>query len=115
MPIAPHSRSDLDLSKVDWSQADATSEADITRQAAEDGIPYEAEQDLLQARQLAGSFGQDTQPVEAKLRWLSQLASGGRQPPVAATGRRMDRTGGLRPPLADLLLHQCAWSVTILR
>jgi putative transcriptional regulator len=36
MPIAPYSRSDLDLSKVDWSQVDATSDEDIARQAAED-------------------------------------------------------------------------------
>src|SRR5689334_20089910 len=36
MPIAPYSRGDLDLSKVDWSQVDATSDEDIARQAAED-------------------------------------------------------------------------------
>jgi hypothetical protein len=36
MPAAPHSRSELDLSKVDWHRIDGTGEAAIARQAAED-------------------------------------------------------------------------------
>ncbi len=36
MPTTPHSRSELDLSKVDWSRVDATSDAEIARQAADD-------------------------------------------------------------------------------
>jgi len=36
MPTAPHSRSDLDLSKIDWARVDATSDEEIARQAAED-------------------------------------------------------------------------------
>jgi hypothetical protein len=36
MPTAPHSRSELDLSKVDWHRIDGTGEEAIVRQTAED-------------------------------------------------------------------------------
>jgi putative transcriptional regulator len=36
MPTAPFSRSDLDLSKIDWRRVDATTDEDIARQAAVD-------------------------------------------------------------------------------
>jgi hypothetical protein len=36
MPTVPHSRRDLDVAKVDWRQVDATRDAVIARQAAED-------------------------------------------------------------------------------
>ncbi len=36
MPTVRHSRSELDLAKVDWRGVDATNDADIARQAAED-------------------------------------------------------------------------------
>src|SRR5262249_15288650 len=40
----------------------------------------QAEAKLQQARQLAASFGQDTQPVEQKMAWLRQLQSGSPAP-----------------------------------
>ena len=36
MPTAPCFRGELDLSKVDWTKVDATTDAEITRQARED-------------------------------------------------------------------------------
>lgn len=36
MPTTPHSRSELDLAKIDWSRVDATTDKEIARQAAED-------------------------------------------------------------------------------
>jgi putative transcriptional regulator len=36
MPTTKHSRSELDLAKVDWRRVDATGDDDIARQAAED-------------------------------------------------------------------------------
>ena len=36
MPTAPYSRSDLDLTKIDWRGVDATPDAEIARQASED-------------------------------------------------------------------------------
>ena len=36
MPTAPYSRSDLDLTKIDWRRVDATPDAEIARQASED-------------------------------------------------------------------------------
>ena len=36
MPAERHSRSELNLSTIDWARIDATTDADIARQAAED-------------------------------------------------------------------------------
>jgi putative transcriptional regulator len=36
MPTVRHSRSELDLAKMDWRKVDATTDADIDRQIAED-------------------------------------------------------------------------------
>ncbi|MEA2829418.1 MAG: hypothetical protein QOF22_166 [Bradyrhizobium sp.] len=36
MPTAPRSRSDLDLTRIDWTKVDATTDEDIARQVAED-------------------------------------------------------------------------------
>ena len=36
MPTAPYSRSDLDLTKLDWRRVDATTDDEIARQATED-------------------------------------------------------------------------------
>ena len=56
MPTAPHSRSDLDLTKVDWRQVDATSDEAIAQQAAEDADTapvFTAEEILAAGRRIA--------------------------------------------------------------
>jgi type II secretory pathway component GspD/PulD (secretin) len=45
-----------------------------------------AEENLIQARQLALAFGQDVQPVEAKLQWLHGLRGGPAPAPVVQNG-----------------------------
>jgi putative transcriptional regulator len=51
MRTAPHFRADLDLAKVDWTRVDATGDAEIERQAAEDAdtAPLSAPGELLAA------------------------------------------------------------------
>ena len=44
----------------------------------------EAEQELLQARELAAGFGQDVQPIEAKLAWVRQTRKSRNQSAAAA-------------------------------
>ena len=76
MSIAPHSRSDLDLSKVDWSQVDATSDEDITRQAAADGdtAPLFTPDDILaDGRRIEPAAVDDVRALRTRL-GLSQEA-----------------------------------------
>jgi len=56
MPTAPRSRSELDLSKIDWSRVDRTTDEEIARQAAEDEDTaplFTAEEILAAGRRLA--------------------------------------------------------------
>jgi hypothetical protein len=79
MPTAPHSRSELDLTRVDWRQVDATTDEDIARQAAEDA---------------------DTAPVFTA---EEILAAGRRIEPDAVDDARALRTGSARRKM--LLRH----------
>ena len=51
MRTKQHSRSDLDLSKVDWNRVDATTDAEIARQASgdEDTAPIFTAEEILAA------------------------------------------------------------------
>jgi putative transcriptional regulator len=76
MPTAPYSRSDLDLAKVDWRRIDATSDADIARQAAEDhdtAPVFTAEEVLMAGRRIASDDVDDVRALRTRL-GLSQEA-----------------------------------------
>ena len=76
MPTAPHSRSDLDLTKVDWRQVDATSDEAIAQQAAEDADTapvFTAEEILAAGRRIAVGDVEDVRSLRTRL-GLSQEA-----------------------------------------
>jgi putative transcriptional regulator len=76
MPIAPPSRSDLDLARIDWRRIDATTDADIDRQAAADAdtAPVFSESDLLAAaRRIEPDAVEDVRALRTRL-GLSQEA-----------------------------------------
>ena len=76
MPIAPYSRSDLDFSKVDWSQVDATGDEDIARQAAEDPNTaplFTRDEILLAGRRIEPDSVDDVRALRTRL-GLSQEA-----------------------------------------
>jgi len=76
MPTAPHSRSDLDLTKVDWRQVDATSDEAIAQQAAEDADTapvFTAEEILAAGRRIAIDDVEDVRSLRKRL-GLSQEA-----------------------------------------
>jgi putative transcriptional regulator len=76
MPIAPPSRSDLDLARIDWRQVDATSDAEIDRQVAADAdtAPVFSEAELLAAgRRIEPAAIEDVRALRTRL-GLSQEA-----------------------------------------
>ncbi|HEX2255663.1 MAG TPA: helix-turn-helix domain-containing protein [Afifellaceae bacterium] len=76
MPTAPHSRSELDLSKVDWRRVDATPDEEIARQAAEDEDTaplFTAEEVLAAERSLRPDEVEDVRALRQRL-GLSQEA-----------------------------------------
>jgi putative transcriptional regulator len=76
MPTAPHSRSELDLAKVDWSRVDATTDEEIARQAAEDPdtAPVSFPEEILAAgRRIQPEAVEDVRALRAQL-GLSQEA-----------------------------------------
>jgi putative transcriptional regulator len=76
MPTAPHSRSDLDLTKVDWRQVDATSDEAIAQQAAEDADTapvFTADEILAASRRIAVDDVEDVRSLRTRL-GLSQEA-----------------------------------------
>jgi putative transcriptional regulator len=76
MPTAPHSRCDLDLAKIDWSRADATTDDDIARQAAEyaDTAPLLSPNEILSAgRRIQPEAVEDVRALRARF-GLSQEA-----------------------------------------
>ena len=76
MPTAPHSRSDLDLTKVDWRQVDATSDEAIAQQVAEDSDAapvFTAEEILAAGRRIAIDDVEDVRSLRTRL-GLSQEA-----------------------------------------
>jgi putative transcriptional regulator len=76
MPIASHSRSDLDLAKVDWSRVDATTDEEIARQAAEDpdtAPVFSPEEILAAGRRIQPEAIEDVRALRIRL-GLSQEA-----------------------------------------
>jgi putative transcriptional regulator len=76
MPTAPHFRSELDLAKVDWGRIDATDDAEIARQAAEDldtAPVITAKEILAVGRRIAPEAIEDVRALRTRL-GLSQDA-----------------------------------------
>jgi putative transcriptional regulator len=76
MPTVPHSRSDLDLAKVDWRRVDATTDEEIARQAADDGDTapvFTADEILAAGRRIAADDVEDVRTLRTRL-GLSQEA-----------------------------------------
>jgi len=76
MPIVPHSRSELDLARVDWGRVDATDDAEIARQAAEDpdtAPVFTAEEILAAGRRIEPDAIEDVRALRIRL-GLSQEA-----------------------------------------
>ncbi len=69
MPTALHSRSDLDLSKIDWSRVDSTSDSDIARHAQDpDTAPvFTAEEILAAAKRLTHDEAEDVRTLRTRL------------------------------------------------
>ena len=76
MPTAPHSRSELDLAKIDWHQVDTATDEDIARQAAEDADTapvFTAEEILAAGRRIEPDAVEDVRALRTRL-GLSQDA-----------------------------------------
>ena len=76
MPTAPHSRSELDLAKLDWTRVDATTEDEIARQAAADSDTaplFSAEEILAAGRRIEPDAAEDVRALRLRL-GLSQEA-----------------------------------------
>lgn len=70
MPTAPRSRSELDLSKVDWHRIDATTDQEIARQASQDpdtAPVFTAEQILAAGRRIARDDIEDVRSLRTRL------------------------------------------------
>lgn len=71
-----HSRSDLDLAKVDWRRVDATSEDEIAQQASEDqdtAPMFSPEEILAAGRRIEPDMTEDVRTLRTRL-GLSQEA-----------------------------------------
>jgi putative transcriptional regulator len=76
MPTAPHSRSELDLAKVDWRRVDATTDDEIDRQARDDAdtAPLFTPEEILAAgRRIEPEAVDDVRALRTRL-GLSQEA-----------------------------------------
>jgi putative transcriptional regulator len=76
MPTAPRSRSELELTRVDWHRIDATDDATIVRQAAEDPdtAPISTPEEILVAgRRVTPDEVEDVRALRIRL-GLSQEA-----------------------------------------
>jgi putative transcriptional regulator len=76
MLIARHSRSELDLAKIDWGRVDATDDAEIARQAAEDpetAPVFTVEEILAAGRRITPDAIEDVLALRTRL-GLSQHA-----------------------------------------
>ena len=76
MPTTTHSRSELDLAKVDWHRIDATGDEDIARQAAgdQDTAPlFTAAEILAAGRRITPDEVEDVRALRTRL-GLSQEA-----------------------------------------
>jgi putative transcriptional regulator len=76
MPIAPHSRAELDLAKLDWARVDATTDNEIARQAAADADTaplFSAAEILAAGRRIEPGATEDVRALRLRL-GLSQEA-----------------------------------------
>jgi putative transcriptional regulator len=76
MPTASRSRSDLDLSRIDWTKVDATTDEDIARQVAEDADTaplFTAEEIQAAGRRIASDSIEDVRALRTRF-GLSQAA-----------------------------------------
>ena len=76
MPTAPRSRSEPDLSNLDWSRVDAATDEEIARQAAEDpdtAPVFSPEEILAAGRRIQPDAVEDVRALRARL-GLSQEA-----------------------------------------
>jgi putative transcriptional regulator len=76
MPTVPHSRSDLDLTRIDWTKVDATTDEDITRHVAEDSDTaplFTAEEIRVAGRRIAPDNIEDVRALRTRF-GLSQAA-----------------------------------------
>src|ERR1700742_3770995 len=70
MRTAPRFRSELDLSKVDWRRVDATTDAEIAQQAAEDldtAPVFSAEEILAAGRRVTPDDVEDVRQLRTRL------------------------------------------------
>ena len=70
MPTAACSRSDLDLSKIDWTKVDAATDEEIARQAAEDAdtAPIFSPAEILAAGQrIEPALAEDVRALHTRL------------------------------------------------
>jgi putative transcriptional regulator len=76
MPTEPYSRSDLDLARIDWRRADATTDEEIARQAKADADTapvFTAEEILAAGRRIRPEDIADVRALRTRL-GLSQEA-----------------------------------------
>ena len=76
MPTAPHSRSELDLARIDWRRVDTATDDDIARQAAEDpdtAPVFTAAEILAAGRRIEPDAVEDVRALRTRL-GLSQEA-----------------------------------------
>jgi putative transcriptional regulator len=76
MPTASHSRSELDLAKIDWRRVDATTEDEIARQATDDADTaplFSSEEILAAGRRIEPEAVDDVRALRTRL-GLSQEA-----------------------------------------
>lgn len=76
MPTKRHFRSELDLAKIDWTKADATTEEEIARQVIEDADTapiFGAEEILVASRRIGPDEIEDVRHLRERL-GLSQAA-----------------------------------------
>ena len=76
MPTEPYSRSDLDLSRIDWRRVDATTDEEIARQAEADADAapvFTTEEILAAGRRIVPEDVEDVRALRTRL-GLSQEA-----------------------------------------
>jgi putative transcriptional regulator len=76
MPTEPYSRSDLDLTRIDWRRVDATTDEEIARQAEADAATapvFTAEEILAAGRRIRPEDVADVRALRTRL-GLSQAA-----------------------------------------
>ena len=70
MPTAPHSRTELDLAKLNWARVDATTDDEIARQAAADADTaplFSAAEILAAGRRIEPDAAEDVRALRLRL------------------------------------------------